>query len=203
MLASYILLNKWNQDVTLEGRACFDFLKAEDKGDSESWKHRSHAHGLPCKDTALGPNHLPLSAQHLSQLPHKQPTLRLVSLAAHTEYLLSNTEAKISCQKGHPGPEWPGKRGWVFLMCVHVCIQDTLSHLCEQTGAINWKFPEFPAAGGESWYQTNPKSAAIARHMGSEWRPDLRYWAKNVLCLFSSVCRACAVLSRHLNAESR
>ena len=83
--------------MTLEGRASFDFLKAEDKGASGSWKHRSHAGGLPCKDAAPGADHLPLSAQHLFQLLHKQPALRSVALTAHTEYLLSNTEAKISC----------------------------------------------------------------------------------------------------------
>lgn len=60
------------KDVTLEGRVCFDFLKAEDVGASESWRHRSHADGLPCKEAAPGTDRLPLSAQHLYQLPHKR-----------------------------------------------------------------------------------------------------------------------------------
>lgn len=90
-----------------------------------------------------------------------------------------------------------------FLMCTYVCMQDTLSQLCKQTGAINRKFPRFPAAGGENWHWTKAKSAAITRHTGAEWRLDSGYWVKNVLCLFSSVCKACAVLSLHLNAESK
>lgn len=60
--ARYILVN-------LEGRACFDFLKAEDKGAGESCKPRSHAGGLPCKDTAPGADRLPLTAQRLYHLP--------------------------------------------------------------------------------------------------------------------------------------
>lgn len=49
------------------------------------------------------------------------PALQSVALAAYTEYLLSNAEAKISCWKGGPGPERPGKRKG-FLMCVYACV---------------------------------------------------------------------------------
>lgn len=116
-----------------------------------------------CKDTAPGANCFPLSVQQLYQLPHKQLALLLVVLAAHTQYLLSNTDAKISCWKGHLGPKWPGKRG-VFLMCLYLYTQDTLSQFCKQTGAINWKFPGFPAVGEENWHWTKARSTAITRH---------------------------------------
>lgn len=51
------------------------------------------------------------------------PSSQAISLTAHTKYLLSNTEAKISCWKGHPGPKWPGKTR-VF-QCVCMCVHRT------------------------------------------------------------------------------
>jgi len=54
-----------------------------------------------------------------------------VTPTACTEYLLSNTEAEISCWKEYLGPKWPGRRR-VFLMCVYVCTQDTSHRLCKQ-----------------------------------------------------------------------
>lgn len=115
------------------------------------------------------------------------------SLLLHTQNIcFPILKPKSVAKKDIQDPNGLGREGVFFLMCVHVCTQDTSSQLCKQTGAINWKFPGFPAAGGESWYRTNPKSAAIARHMGSEWRPDLGHWAKKcslsfLICL-QSLC---------------
>lgn len=54
------------QDVTLEGRVCFDFLKAEDRETGESWRHRSHAARMLPQGLIA-----PLCQPSIYQLPHK------------------------------------------------------------------------------------------------------------------------------------
>lgn len=132
-------------------KAEFDFLKAEDRGASESWRHRSQAGGLPCKETAPGADCLPLSAQHLYQLPHKRSDSSRSRLLHKQSICFQILKPKSIVEKDIQILNGLEREGWFLLMCV--CTQDTSNQLCKQTGAINWKFPGFPATGGGNWHR--------------------------------------------------
>lgn len=100
------MLNKWtrNSPAALEGRALFDFLKAEDKGASEGCKQR-----LCCWFSLQG--HQPggrsspvVSPASLSAAPQPACPAAGHSPCAHS-ICFQVLKLKPSCSKGQAGPE--------------------------------------------------------------------------------------------------
>lgn len=120
------------QGVTLEGRVCFDFLKAEDRGATESWRHRSRAGGLPCKAAAPGADRLPSSAQRLYQLLRKRSESSRSGSLHKQSICFQILKPKSVAEKDIQVLSGLEREGWFLLM--YVCTQDTL---CKQTGDIN------------------------------------------------------------------
>lgn len=153
-----------------------------------------------CKDTAPGANCFPLSVQQLYQLPHKQLALLLVVLAAHTRYLLSNTDTKISWWKGHPGPKWPGKRG-IFLMCMYLYTQDTSSQFCKLV----------PSTESSQGFQQQERKTGTEQKQGLQpspstgaaWRLDSGYRTKKCSLSFLICLQSLCNPFLHFNAESK
>lgn len=182
-----------NEGATLGGRTHFDFLQAEDKGAGESWKHWCHAGGWCHKDTlcpTVSPAPLPAAPQASC------PASPLLSL--HTRGICIQTLQPASAGEKF---SWdPNRLGGARASSGYVCLHGHTSQLCQRKGDVDGKCPQQRGDTG-----IEQKRSLQPWRGTREWsvKPRSGYWAKNVLCPFPSVCRACAVPPLQRRAEAK
>lgn len=188
------------QGVTLEGSVHFDFLKAEDRRANESLEAQKSRWWFALQGSCPRGWWPPfVSPASLSAAPQ---TLWLQSVTlAPQSICFQILKPKSVAEKDMQVSNGLEREGCFLLM--FVCTRDMSSQLYKQTGAINWKFPEFPATGGENWHGKRKSKVYSHCQAHGSWRKN-RFGLLGQKCpLLSYVYRARAVLSLYLNAASK